>query len=285
MSKVVDEVNQDIKKIISSNQKELNTALIKPIHKNHPFSSNGLYCFIGRPGSGKTFYIMKHILLSERLFKQPYYNLIVFCSTSNGLDKTVLAFKDKIKTPIQFINDQELIPFLEEHVKEKMRYYSIYRYVMSDFKKPDDTMSELIRVNGLNTKEKKIKFVAKELNKYNVNRYPINCLVVLDDFADNQLLTNRKSPLIPFFTKTRHYNITFIIAVQTVKFIPKNVKRMMSDVVLYGLLSEDDFYGLMKELPIGWNVDKLFEEYKEKTKEPHTKMIINLSVPRYTFEE
>ena len=284
MSKVITEVEDDIKKVLARNKKELNTALIKPIHKNHPFSSNGLYCFIGRPGSGKTFYIMKHILLSERLFEKPYYNLIVFCSTSNGLDKTVLAFKDKIKTHMLFINDNELMDFLAEHVKEKMRYYSIYRFVMNNFKKPDELMQSLILQHGLNTKEKLIKFVANEFNRYQTNRYPLNCLVVLDDFANNTLLTNRKSPLHTYFTKTRHYNITFIIAVQTVKFVPKNVKRMLSDVVIYGLLSEEDFYGLMKELPISWNIDRLYQEYKDKTQADHSKMIINLSVPSYTFE-
>ena len=143
MSKVIDEVNNEIANVIRKNKKELDTALIKPMHKNHQFSTNGLYCFIGKPGSGKTYYIMKHILLSEKLFEKPYYNLIVFCSTSNGLDKTVMAFKDKIKTPMLFINDTELLDFLEEHVKQKMRYYSIYRYVMSDFKKPDETMQEI----------------------------------------------------------------------------------------------------------------------------------------------
>ena len=40
----------------------------------------------------------------------------------------------------------------------------------------------------------------------------------------------------------------------------------------------------MKELPIGWNVDKLDQEYKDKTQANHSKMIINLSVPSYTFE-
>ena len=139
MTKIINEVNADIDRIIKKNKAELNTALIKPIHPQHQFSSNGLYCFIGK------MYIMKHILLSERLFEKPYYNLIVFCSTSNGLDKTVLAFKDNIKTPIMFINDTELLDFLEAHVKEKMRYYSIYRFVMSNFKKPDDNMKQMIQ--------------------------------------------------------------------------------------------------------------------------------------------
>ena len=77
MTKIINKVNEDIEKIIKKNKSELNTALIKPIHPQHKFSSNGLYCFIGKMGSGKTYYIMKHILLSERLFERPYYNLIV----------------------------------------------------------------------------------------------------------------------------------------------------------------------------------------------------------------
>ena len=284
MTDIVNEVNKEIAMVVKKNKKELDTALIKPIHKQHPFSSNGLYCFLGKPGSGKTYYIMKHILLSEKLFEKPYYNLIVFCSTSNGLDKTVMAFKDRIKTPILFINDSELLDFLEEHIAAKMRYYSIYRYVMSDFKKPDETMQQIIRANNLNTRERIVKFIANELNKYQTNRYPLNCLVVLDDFANNELLTNRKSKLHTYFTKTRHYNITFIIAVQTVKFIPKNVKRMVSDCVLYGGISEEDFISLMKELSHPWNITKLFSEYKNKCATEHVKLILNLSVPSYSFD-
>ena len=116
---------------------------------------------------------VKHIMLSERLFEKPYYNLIVFCSTLNGLDKTVLAFKDKIKTPMLFINDSELMYFLAEHVREKMRYYSIYKFVMNKFKKSDELMSSLILQHGFNTKEKLVKFVANEFNRYQTNRYSL----------------------------------------------------------------------------------------------------------------
>ena len=284
MSKEISDVDKEIKKVIKKNKRELDTALIKPIHPEHQFSSNGLYLMIGKPGSGKTYYILKHILLSERLFDKPYYNLIVFCSTSNGLDKTVLAFKEKIKTPILFLNDSELLPFLEEHVKTKMRYYSMYRFVMNNFKNPDDTMNEIIRANGLNNKQKLVKFIANEFNKYNTNRYPLNCLVVLDDFANNELLTDKKSKLHTYFTKCRHYNLTFVIAVQTVKFVPKNVKRMSTDCVLYGGLSEDDFMGLLKELSHPWNTKTLYDKYKVEGSQSHAKLIMNLSAPTYKFD-
>ena len=112
----------------------------------------------------------------------------------------------------------------------------------------------------------------------------MNCLVVLDDFANNPLLTNKKSPLHSYFTKTRHYNITFVINVQTVKFIPKNDKRMATDCVLYGGMSEDDFMSLMKELSHPWNSKTLYEKYKVEGTKEHAKLILNLSVPNYKFD-
>jgi len=155
---------------------------------------------------------------------------------------------------------------------------------MNNFKKPDDIMQEIIRLNGLNTKTKLIKYIAQEFNRVQTNRYPLNCLVVLDDFANNPLLTDRKSLLHSYFTKTRHYNITFIIAVQTVKFIPKNDKRMCTDCVIYGGVSEDDFIDLMKELSHPWNNRILYEKYKVESVKPHAKLIMNLSVPSYEFD-
>ena len=196
----------------------------------------------------------------------------------------MLAFKDKIKTPIRYINDTELLSFLEEHVKEKMRYYSMYRFALNNFKNHDDNMNEIIGLNGLNTKQKIIKYIAQKFNKYDTNRYHLNCLVVLDDFANNPLLTNKKSPLHSYFMKTRHYNITFIINIQTVKFIPKNIKRMSTDCVLYGGLSENDFMSLMKELSHPWNDKLLYEKYKTKSTKEHAKMIFNLPVPSYTID-
>ena len=151
-------------------------------------------------------------------------------------------------------------------------------------KNPDDTMEEIIRTHGLHSKQKLVKYIAEEFNKYNTNRYPLNCLVVLDDFANNELLTDKKSKLHTYFTKCRHYNLTFIIAVQTVKFVPKNVKRMSTDCVLYGGLSEDDFMGLLKELSHPWNTKTLYDKYKVEGSKEHAKLILNLSAPVYKFD-
>ena len=77
--------------------------------------------------------------------------------------------------------------------------------------------------------------------KYNVKSYPQNSLLILDDFAGNALIRRPDTPLCKLLAKTRHFNITAIFAVQTPKFILKNLKRMATDVKIWKGLSEEDF--------------------------------------------
>ena len=50
MSKqVFKEVEALIQKAMKKNQKEIEAALMKPLHPSYPFSSNGIYFLIGRP--------------------------------------------------------------------------------------------------------------------------------------------------------------------------------------------------------------------------------------------
>lgn len=284
MSKEENDVNKVINEVINRNKSELNMALIEPISPKWKFSSNGIYLFIGKPGSGKTYYLLKHIMMSEKLFDKPYYNRIIFCSTSAGLDKTVLAFSSKLKTPISYVNDEELMPFLRKHIMTKKKYYALYRYVMNNFKKPEDEVKRIIEKKGLTTKKKQVEYIAKKFNKYGTTRYPLNCLVVLDDMASHPLLQRKESELSRLMTKCRHYNLTFIIAVQTPKFILKNLKRMCTDVVLYKGCGEEDFKNLMKEVSHPWKINDLWEDYR-KLENNHGKMIMNLYADSVSFED
>ena len=85
---------------MKKNQKEIEAALMKPLHPSYPFSTNGIYFLIGKPGAGKSYWIWKHILITERLFKHPYYQKIIFCSISGKMDKTAEAMSKNLKTPI-----------------------------------------------------------------------------------------------------------------------------------------------------------------------------------------
>ena len=236
-------------------------------------------------GSGKTLEIIKHILITDRMNDgEGYYNLIVFCSTSGGLDKTVQAFLPKIKTPIAFVPDTSLLQFLQCHIRRKKKYYSIYRYVNSNGKKIDDEFKRLIEKHKLDKEEKKLLYIAQKLLKYNTVKYPLNLLLVLDDFAGNKLINRPDTELCKILTKTRHYNITCVLAIQSTKFVIKNLKRICTDLVLYRGVSWDDFYDLMRELPHNFDIKDVWEEYKNLN-DPHSKLVMNLYAGSYEIEK
>ena len=283
--KLFDEVDDVISKIVKKNSTELNTALIKPLSDEYKFSTNGFYIFCGKMGSGKTLEIIKHILITDRMNNgEGYYNLIVFCSTSGGLDKTVQAFLPKIKTPIAFVPDSSLLQFLNAHIKLKKKYYSLYKYINSEGKKIDDEFKRLIDKHKLDNDEKKLLYVAQKMMKYNTTKYPLNLLLVLDDFAGHPLINRPDNELCRILTKTRHYNITCILAVQSTKFVIKNLKRICTDLVLWKGVSYDDFYNLQRELPHNFDVKEVWEKYR-KLSDPHSKLVMNLYSGNYEIQK
>jgi HEPN domain-containing protein len=281
--KIYDEVDEMLEKVRKKNNAELKMALIKPLSRDYPFCSNGIYLFSGSMGAGKSYEIIRHILISERLFEEPYYSLIVFCSTSGGLDKTVQSFLPKIKTPIAFMPDSSLMPFLRRHIKVKKKYYTLVQFLNSNLKKPSQEMERLITKHGLKQKEQQLKYIAEKLLKYGTSRYPANLLLVLDDFASSPLLQQKESELNRLLTKTRHYNITCIIAVQTVKFIIKNLKRMLTDCVIWRGLSKDDWESLFKELSHSFNQDELWTDY-HALQDQHSRLELHLIANKYKFQ-
>ena len=283
--KLFDEVDDVINKIVKKNSAELNMALIKPLSDEYKFSTNGFYIFCGKMGSGKTLEIIKHILITDRMNNgEGYYNLIVFCSTSGGLDKTVQSFLPKIKTPLAFVPDSSLLQFLHCHIQKKRKYYSLYRYVNSNGKKVDDEFKRLIEKHKLDKEDKKLLYIAQKLLKYNTVKYPLNLLFVLDDFAGNKLINRPDTELCKILTKTRHYNITCILAVQSTKFVIKNLKRICTDLVLWRGVSYDDFYDLQRELPHNFDVKEVWEDYKNLS-DPHSKLVMNLYAGSYEIQK
>jgi len=281
-SKIEQEVDEILDKERRKNSYELSMALIRPLTSNYPFCTNGIYLFSGSMGAGKSYEIMRHILMSERLFNEPYYSLIVFCSTSGGLDKTVQSFLHKVKTPIAFMPDTSLLPFLRRHIKIKKKYYALVQFLNSSLKKPSEEMTRILKKHGMKKKEEVLEYIAKKLLKYNTSQYPANLLLVLDDFASSPLLQQRDSELNRILTKTRHYNITCIIAVQTVKFVIKNLKRMLTDAVVWKGLSQDDWDSFMRELSHSFNADELWIRYHQ-LKDIHSRLELHMIANEYKF--
>jgi hypothetical protein len=250
-----------------------------------------------------------------------YYSLIAYCSTSGEMDQTVQSYLDAnvIKTPLVQVKDTQLMQFLDRHLKRKKKYYAMIKYLQS--KKINDTLQKSvdkhnfkmfvydpkkkipkamrqekaftgypgqekdIRTQLLKEKVNKPKLIAwimKKIEQYGVSRTVCPLLVVLDDFAGHPLLERKETPLARMMTKCRHYSCTFIVAVQTCKYVIKNIRRQATDVVVWAGLSEEDFFLLFKEIAFSYNVKDIWEEYRKlPTQTSH--LILNIKAQAYRF--
>ena len=286
MIKINAKVEAIMNEAITKNKKELDSALIKPISDDYYFSTNGIYFLLGKMGSGKTYQLWKHILTTELIGIEtdgkPYYDLVLFCSTSGALDKTSETFAKKSKSRIKYVKEDQLMKFLTKHLKRKQKYYAIMKHVLSQYSEVNEEMARLIKKYSLQDLDDRINYMLIKLKKYNTTAYPFNTLLVLDDFAGSPLLKKPDSPLIRLLTKTRHNNLTCIIVAQTIRFVPLNLKRMATDLILYSKYSDEDFLAVLEQTPNNLNKKQALAEYK-KLINPHDHVIINITADRVEF--
>jgi hypothetical protein len=275
-------VERMLKAVMKKNHKELDEALIKPISPEWQFSTNGIYFFVGKMGSGKSYYIWKHIYTTENLFSRPYYQEIIYCSTSGKMDETTNSMMQGIKTKISCVKESELLRFLGKHLKRKSKYYSMCKHVLSKLKKTDDKMERIIEKHSLEDVEDRLNYIAEKFCKYGTADYPYRTLLVLDDFAGSPLLKAVDGPIARWLTKTRHYHLTAIIVAQTWRFILLNLKRMATDCVIYAHFSDEDFAKIMSQTPNNCNVKETIQEYRA-LENSHDHFIMNITANHYQF--
>jgi hypothetical protein len=307
------DVEQILKDVEARNKDRLDNAKISPLAKDWPFCTNGLYLLLATAGSGKSRFIIKHILMADRVVDSGgYYSLICYCSTSGEMDETVQSHLEShnIKTPLVQIEDTYLMQFLARHLKRKKKYYSMIKYIRSkiisntlrtSIDKHNFKILVPVKVKnvqainyGMNTEEhplvleeminkpKLIEWILKKIRHYGVSKVVCPLLVILDDFAGHKLIERKETPLAKMMTKCRHYSTTFIIAVQTPKYVIKNIRRQATDCVVWQGISEEDFIQLFKEIPYSYNVVELWEEYRKlPTQTSH--LILNIKDHSYRF--
>ena len=292
-SKLFNEVDSIMTKQIKKNEDVINNSKIEPLSDDYQYCTNGVYFLCAKMSGGKTYFVMKHIMITERLFKQPYYDTIIFTSTSGTLDKTVSSMASQIQTPINYVSDTELMPYLIKHLKNKMKFYAVMEFINSDGEEMNEIMEHIIEKYHLfmTYKGEKIydikriiKYCKGKMEKYQFHNYPSNTLLVLDDFAGHDLIKKVDSPLAKIMTKVRHYHLTVIIAAQTWRFINLNLKRLCSDLIIGVGFSMEDFQKMIQQTPSGQNWKELWEQYK-RLPSKHSKMVIHCVSNEVEFEE
>ena len=286
----IDTAFRDIDKQFNNVQKKnkyLKHALLTPIHDKYPYAQNGITAMIASMGSGKTYTYLKLMKQQEVLFDDAFYELIVICSTSNKFDATVNAFKGLIKkSKLVAIKDTDLLDFLNKYMRRILKFNALNKY-MNDRKDVDEELERICNKHQLkldSTKpkdvEKVVTYVCNKLEKYQWRTFPHRCLLVLDDFASHPLLRSKENELPRLLKKLRHFNINVIICVQTTRSIPRDIKRILSDCIIFPGISRDDFYDLMKEGPFGeFSTDDCYRSYKSLTNK-HDRMVFHIAANR-----
>ena len=280
------DIDEQFDKVQKKN-KYLKHALLTPIHDKYPYAQNGITAMIASMGSGKTYTYLKLMKQQEVLFDDAFYELIVLCSTSNKFDATVNAFKGLItKSKLVPIKDTELLEFLNKYMRRILKFNALNKY-MVDSKDMDEELERVVEKHKLKLDSKKpadierlVRYVTNKLEKYQWRTFPHRCLLVLDDFASHPLLRSKENELPRLLKKLRHFNINVIICVQTTRSIPRDIKRILSDCILFPGISRDDFYDLMKEGPFGeFDTDECYRTYKTLTNK-HDRMVFHIAANR-----
>jgi hypothetical protein len=256
-------IRNEFNKISEKHRKELEESHITPIHPEYPYAQNGIWAMIATMGSGKSYNFLLQIADSEVLYDEPFFERAVICSTSAGFDRTVKRFKEVIKkTKLETVEDSKLLEWLNAYIEKYKLYNTIMEFVSNNLKDPSDEMRELIETNNLYNKKKLLEYIAKTLTKIGWKQYPSRCLLILDDFASHPLLKHKEFPLPSLLKKIRHFHINVVVCVQTTMDIPRDVKRNLSDCVIFPGISYDDFKDLFKGSSLGFvDADTLWKEY------------------------
>ena len=283
----VDKAFREIDEAFDKTQKKnkyLKHALLTPIHEKYPYAQNGITAMIASMGSGKTYTYLKLIKQQEVLFDDAFYELVVICSTSNKFDATVNAFKPLIsKSKLVAIKDSDLLDWLNKYMRRILKFNALNKYMISR-KDTDDEMQRIAEKHRLKLDSKKpkdvekvVKYITEKIEKYKWRSHPHRCLLVLDDWASHPLLRSKENELPRLMKKLRHFNINVILCVQTTRSLPRDIKRILSDCIIFPGISKDDFYDLMKECPMGnWDADECYRIYKSLTNK-HDRLVFHIS--------
>jgi hypothetical protein len=207
-----EEIKSLMAKAIENNHEDLDMAKIEPFSPENQlfYGKNGLILFIAPQGGGKSYTLAEFILMTESIFPKQYFQTIIYCSTNDGLDKTLQTFKEKFKTKIIYLQEFQLVMFLNAYIKRLRKMYSMVTFKKSNGKNISKTLEaqfkkyaiddrKIKRMDGdveLKFRQRQNKYIEKKLKDYGNPEYPINTLLILDDFLGSDLLERKVSPVV-----------------------------------------------------------------------------------------
>ena len=172
------ETEKKMVKLGNQRSRYIDHGLLKPIPENYLFTNAGLYLLIGSFGSGKSYYISRHILYTDQIVNESagekgFYRSIIIVTSTNKSDETTESFLRGVKNSnIVRVQESQAILFLNELFRVKRKYYALYKAFMSNLKDLDDEAQRIFQKYSFQTD---LKIVGKM--KQNDRRNPLTYMV------------------------------------------------------------------------------------------------------------
>ena len=271
----------------------------KPISENYLFTNAGLYLLIGSIGSGKSYFISRHILYTDQLVNETtgekgFYRSVIIITSGNKSDETTESFLKGVKnTIIVRVSETEAIPFLSELFRVKRKYYALYKAFMSNLKDLDDEAERIFQkhsfprylkvISKMKTSDRRnpLTYMVKKFVDYEAFFYPIRTLIVIDDAAGSYLIQKRNSDLIKMIKTSRHLHSSFVISVQTIADSMKDLKRIACDIIIWKNVSQSDIEKVLSDIPLPVipgvsDTKKYIIDLHSKLESKRSKIVINI---------
>ena len=239
---------------------------------------------IGSRGSGKTYTICqmikhyeKHKIMKDGTEYKIRTHLISPTIQANEIYQSLDSL-DMEKDAHDEYNDELLLSIIEDIKAEKKEYekYLLYKEYYEKFMKtPESKLEKLYDENP------EIFLLLEEYEYIHPKDFkhepPKVSIVILDDLLGSDAFTKKtKSVLVNAMIKNRHMGICFVVLVQSIKAVPKNIRLNCSVFQLASFKNKkvilEDIYDEVSNV-IG--LDEFEELYDFATDKPYGSLIID----------
>jgi hypothetical protein len=122
--------------------------------------------------------------------------------------------------------------------------------------------------------------IVQYLKQNNKNKL-FSILIIIDDFADNHLVSHR--PLInALFTRGRHNNISTIVSTHKSRAISNIIRVNATELYVYRLRNYSDLEAFIDEVSAIYPKKTILEIYNLATDEPYSFLYVNLRAKKKT---
>jgi hypothetical protein len=226
------------------------------IHPEISFKYNSINLLVARRGVGKTFNVMKELIILSQLPDNGGYTTFLYVSDKTN-DTTVNELIKLIKLKVRQVSYQDVLKVMEDIIDAKSALEDAIRKDLVD-----------------HLSEKTVKDLKSTLDLSNISVAEIPHTAILLDDAINILKDPKNKKLMNLLFQNRQPRFTIFICVQDVFGLPPNIKRNCDAVWIFAGLTDKHAFGMMcRQLGLDDDVDRIWQKYKQL--EYRDVMIIN----------